>query len=119
VAWEVELTDEAADWYRSLADREQYAIAAAIDLLAENGPNLGRPTVDTIKGSRHHNMKELRSRGGHLRMLFAFDPRRTAILLLGGDKRGNWKGWYEQNIPMADDLYDEYLREIRSEGRHS
>lgn len=71
-------------------------IAAAVDDLESKGPALGRPFVDSIKGSRHHNMKELRSVGGYLRMLFAFDPRRTALLLLGGDKRGNWTGWYEE-----------------------
>ena len=67
--------------------------------------------MDTIRGSRHANMKELRSVGGNLRALFAFDPRRQAIILLGGDKTGNWRGWYEQNIPRADDLYDDYLKE--------
>jgi hypothetical protein len=58
------------------------------------GPNLGRPAVDSIKSSRHHNMKELRSVGGNLRALFCFDPRRTAIVLLGGDKSNDWVGWY-------------------------
>jgi hypothetical protein len=61
-------------------------------------------------------MKELRSVGGHLRLLFAFDPRRTAIVLLGGDKTGDWAGWYERNIPIADDLYDAYLVEIERKG---
>jgi hypothetical protein len=61
-------------------------------------------------------MKELRPRGGHLRILFAFDPRRAAILLLGGDKTGEWSSWYEQAIPQADELYDEHLRELRDEG---
>jgi hypothetical protein len=72
--------------------------------------------VDTIKGSRHHNMKELRSVGGHLRALFCFDPLRRAIVLLGGDKRNDWTGWYERNIPTADALYDEYLDHLRTEG---
>jgi hypothetical protein len=54
-------------------------------------------------------MKELRSTGGHVRILFAFDPARQAILLLGGDKTGNWKGWYQENIPQADELYDKHL----------
>jgi hypothetical protein len=61
-------------------------------------------------------MKELRPRGGNLRILFAFDPRRAAILLLGGDKTGQWSSWYERTIPQADDLYDEHLRELRDEG---
>lgn len=70
---------------------------------------MGRPFVDKIKNSRHHNMKELRSIGGNLRMLFVFDPDRSAIVLVGGDKTGNWTGWYDENIPVADDLYDEHL----------
>ena len=61
-------------------------------------------------------MKELRSVGGNLRALFFFDPRRAAIVLLGGDKTNDWGGWYERNIPLADDLYDEYLDDIRKEG---
>lgn len=69
--------------------------------------------MDSIKGSRHSNMKELRSFGGHLRALFAFDPKRQAIVLLGGDKTGDWTGWYERNIPLADDLYDDYLAFLR------
>lgn len=83
---------------------------------AQHGPALGRPAVDRIDGSRHHNMKELRSSRQHLRALFCFDPRRTAIVLLGGDKAGDWTGWYERNIPIADDLYDAYLAELEAEG---
>jgi len=88
-----------------------------IDLLESRGPDLGRPVVDRISGSRHHNMKELRaSEDGALRVLFAFDPRRQAILLLGGDKSGQWAEWYEWSILAADDLYDDYLDELREEG---
>jgi hypothetical protein len=72
--------------------------------------------VDSIKASRHHNMKELRSVGGNLRALFCFDPRRTAIVLLGGDKTNHWAEWYDENIPIADDLYDVYLTELKEEG---
>lgn len=79
--------------------------------------NLGRPTVDTINGSAHNNMKELRaSKGGALRVLFIFDPIRRAVLLLGGNKTGQWEQWYSQAIPVADALYDEYLADIRKEG---
>jgi hypothetical protein len=116
VTWVVELTDEAQDWYVSLDERDQIGSAAAIDRLVSVGPSLGRPTVDTIKGSRHANMKELRSTGGNLRALFAFDPRRAAIVLIGGDKTNDWTGWYERSIPVADDLYDTYLDELRAEG---
>lgn len=85
-------------------------------MLEEKGPGLGRPWIDTLEGSRHPNMKELRPRGGNLRILFVFDPRRTAILLLGGDKSGEWTSWYERAIPEADRLYDEHLSELRDEG---
>jgi len=116
VSWEVEYTDQFGLWWDSLTADDQRRIEAAVEVLQERGPGLGRPWVDTLQGSRHPNMKELRPRGGHLRILFAFDPRRAAILLLGGDKTGQWSSWYEQAIPQADDLYDEHLRELRDEG---
>ena len=85
--------------------------------LAEGGPALGRPLVERLSRSRHQNMKELRvSQGGALRVLFAFDPRRMAILLLGGDKSGQWNDWYRAAIPEADRLFDQHLRELREEG---
>lgn len=112
------MTDEFRDWYGLLADEAGDAVGAAVDVLAERGPALGRPLVDRVRTSRHHNMKELRvsSGGRRLRVLFAFDPRSTAILLLGGDKTGDWTGWYDEAIPRADTLYDEYLDELRDEG---
>jgi hypothetical protein len=77
----------------------------------------GGPVVDRIHMSRHHSMKELRAaQGGALRVLFMFDPRRQAILLLGGDKSGEWNAWYAWAVPLADDLYDTYLAELRDEG---
>lgn len=86
-------------------------------LLAEHGPGLKRPVVAEILSSRHSRMKELRvSRAGALRVLFAFDPRRHAILLLGGDKTGQWSEWYETAIPVADELYDTHLEELKTEG---
>ena len=91
-------------------------MAAAFDALETKGPTLGRPFVDSLKGSRHHNMKEVRSIGGNLRALFAFDQRRHATVLLGGDKTGDWKGWYARNIPRADRLYDQHLRNLGREG---
>jgi hypothetical protein len=111
VAWDIFFTAVAEEWILGLDDDAYEAIMAAIELLEEKGPALGRPAVDHIQGSRHHNMKELRSFGGFLRALFAFDPKRRAIVLLGGDKTDDWTGWYEQNIPIADDLYDKHLRE--------
>jgi hypothetical protein len=107
--WEINLTDQLVEWFFALGDVERRQITAAIDELEARGPALGRPFVDRIKGSRHHNMKELRSVGGNIRVLFAFDPSREAVLLIGGDKTGRWQRWYEENIPIADALYDEYL----------
>lgn len=114
--WDIEGTDQFAEWFSSLTEREQEHVAAAILQLQEQGPALSRPFVDTIKGSRHSNMKELRPRSGNMRILFAFDPRRSAILLIGGDKTHRWGKWYEEMIPVADGLYDEYLEELRKEG---
>lgn len=111
MSWDVYFTAPAEHWILALADTDYEAIMAAIELLEEHGPTLGRPAVDRIEGSRHHNMKELRSFGGHLRALFAFDPKRRAIVLLGGDKTDDWTSWYDRNIPLADDLYDHYLEE--------
>jgi hypothetical protein len=84
VRWEVEYTDQFETWWLTLTEEEQERISAAVRLLGSHGPSLGRPSVDTITSSRHPNMKELRA--GTTRTLFAFDPRRAAILLLGGDE---------------------------------
>jgi hypothetical protein len=112
-SWEVEHTDEFAAWFAELAEEEAEQIAHAIDHLAQVGPTCPRPLVDRIKGSRHHNMKELRVSTGacKYRILFIFTSNRKALLLVGGDKSGNWTRWYSDNIPYADDLYDEYLKE--------
>lgn len=72
--------------------------------------------ADTVSGSRHPNMKELRPPGSNVRILFAFDPRRMGILLIGGDKTGRWREFYEETIPEAGRLYDEHLKELREEG---
>jgi hypothetical protein len=109
------MTTQAEEWYLGLTGEDADRIAAAIDELERQGPSLGRPFVDSVKRSRHHNMKELRSIGGHLRALFAFDPLRHGIVLLGGDKTNDWNGWYERNIPVADRVYDEHLRNLGKE----
>ncbi len=114
--WDVEYTDEFEEWWTTLAVGEQTTIDDAVASLQEAGPALGRPWVDSIKTSHHPNMKELRPRGGNIRMLFAFDPRRTAILLIGGDKTGRWQEWYEEKVPIADRLYDEHLRDVAGGG---
>src|SRR2546423_15659326 len=90
-----------------LHDDDYDPIMARIELLEGRGPRLARPVADTIAGSRHPNMKELRA--GSLRALFAFGPLRQAIVLLGGDERDDWTGWYERSIPLADDLLDAHL----------
>jgi len=111
--WEVEYTDQFETWWDDLTEAQQDIVDAGIRKLAAEGPTLGRPLVDLIKGSRHKNMKELRlSKLGALRVLFAFDPLRSAILLMGGDKTGQWNQWYITAIPIADDLYDEHLKDI-------
>ena len=116
MAWEIEYTDEFEAWWGRLSEADQDATAEAVEKLEELGPALGRPWVDTLKGSRHHNMKELRPRRGNIRVLFAFNPLRTAILLIGGDKTDRWAEWYVEMIPVADDLYDVHLEELKREG---
>ncbi|BCR82135.1 type II toxin-antitoxin system RelE/ParE family toxin [Arachnia rubra] len=105
-----------ADWLASLDDDSREQVVAAIELLEDRGPQLGRPIVDTVTSSRHRNMKELRpgsSGRSELRILFAFDPKRAAIMLIAGNKAGNWVRWYKKNIPLADDLFDDHLRALR------
>jgi hypothetical protein len=117
--WEVEATDQFRDWFDKLDMTSADAVEAAVDRLAEDGPALGRPLVDRIRDSRYQHMKELRisgSAGAALRVLFAFDPRRVAILILGGNKTGEWNRWYLRSVPLADELYDEHLQELRREG---
>ncbi|TVS84984.1 type II toxin-antitoxin system RelE/ParE family toxin [Mycobacterium helveticum] len=109
MAWDVILLEEVEAWYFSLDDEAMAAVTGAIDLLELEGPTLGRPTADKVKGSKFHSLKELRPAGTSIRILFIFDPRRQAILLLGGDKAGNWKSWYDDNIPVAEQRYENWL----------
>ena len=115
--WNVEYTDEFLAWWRTLTEAGQDAVTESVKLLAARGPQLARPHADTVKGSRHNHMKELRTQhaGRPLRTFFAFDPHRTAILLIGGDKSGD-KRFYKRMIPFADRLYDIYLNKISEEG---
>ena len=117
MAWEVEYTDQFGSWWFELTEGEQEAVASRVELLMEHGPNLGFPFSSDVRSSRHGRMRELRAQrsGRPLRVLYAFDPRRTSILLIGGDKTGN-EQFYEQYVPIADDLYEEHLRELRREG---
>jgi hypothetical protein len=112
VSWDVRLWQDVELWILGLDDETYDLVSAAINRLEAEGPALGRPTADRIHGSRHHNMKELRpgsSGRSEMRILFAFDPKRRAILLLAGDKAGRWKQWYQQNIPIADARFDQWL----------
>lgn len=115
--WNVEYTDEFEAWWNTLPHDVHESIAHDIEVLAEIGPGLGRPLVDTLKESKHSNMKELRTEhDGHpYRTFFAFDPRRTAILLIGGDKSGD-KRFYKAFIPKADGIYDRHLAALRKRG---
>ena len=117
MSWEIEYTDEFGDWWNDLVESEQEAVRASVKLLGEFGPNLRFPHSSGINDSRHGHMRELRIQksGRPYRVLYAFDPRRCAILLIGGDKTGNDR-WYIENISVADKLYDEHLEELRKEG---
>jgi len=118
MAWEINGTDDFAEWFTDLDETQQDQVIVVVELLAEQGPQLDRPFADRIKGSKHHNMKELRPRGAakHCRILFIFDPRRQAILLVGGDKTGEWVKWYATAIPRAEKLYAHYLTQLEADG---
>lgn len=115
--WLVEFTDEFGQWFQGLSHDDQDAVARGVGLLESLGPALGRPWVDTLKASKHTHLKELRtqSNGRPIRTFFAFDPRRAAILLIGGDKTGDDR-FYEKFIPMADNLYDQHIQQLKKEG---
>ena len=116
VAWEVEFTDEFEEWWHTLSETEQGKVDARVGLLMERGPNLGFPFSSQVKTSRFPEMRELRAQAGGdpLRILYAFDPRRIAILLVAGDKTGDDR-WYETNVPIADRLFENHLRMIEKE----
>lgn len=109
-SWEIVIHPTVSKWLDSLARSEYQKVVIALKVLQEQGPFLGRPFADQVKNSRFKNMKELRPRGKNLRLLFAFDPNRKAIILVAGDKTNNWIKWYEQNIPIADQRFSEHLK---------
>lgn len=117
MSWDVEYTDEFGEWWANLSEDEQESLAASVRLLEERGPTLGFPHSSGINRSKRSHMRELRTQhqGRSLRTLYAFDPRRSAILLIGGEKTGDDR-WYEVYVPIADRLYDEYLEQLRQEG---
>ncbi len=117
VEWEVEFTNEFGKWWNGLTEDEQVDVRARVDLLRDFGPALRRPHSGSINSSKHPNMKELiiQHAGRPYRVLYALDPRRCAILLIGGDKTGDDR-WYEKFVPIADRLFDEHLAALRKEG---
>lgn len=117
MTWEVEFTDEFGDWWDALTSDEQVSIDASVRLLEAAGPRLPFPHSSGIAGSRYGHLRELRIQhaGQPYRILYAFDPRRAAILLVGGNKTGKDR-WYEEHIPVADRLYDEQLVALKKEG---
>lgn len=118
MACEVEYTDEFESWWRQhLSEGEQDEIAAVVGLLERKGPHLSYPYSSGISSSRHPHLRELRIqyRGDPFRVLYAFDPRRVAVLLIGGRKTGRDR-WYDEYVPLADKLYDEHLNQLRMEG---
>ena len=117
MAWDVEYTDEFGEWWTSLDDGERSSVAAYVGLLEERGPQLDFPYSSKIVQSRHDHMRELRvqHKGQPYRVLYAFDPRRSAILLIGADKTGRDR-WYDEMVPVADRLYDEHVETLRREG---
>ena len=117
MTWDVRYTDEFEVWWDGLTVDEQESVYASVGLLQERGPQLGYPHSSAIHGSKHSHMRELwtQHEGRPYRTLYAFDPRRSAILLIGGEKTGDDQ-WYEKHVPIADRLYDEHLEAIREEG---
>ncbi|MGW1915613.1 type II toxin-antitoxin system RelE/ParE family toxin [Streptomyces sp. NPDC002076] len=121
--WEINLHSSVESWLLKLAEEDPVSadlIEAAVDLLAEHGPALGRPLVDRLYGCRTQNLKELRPGSAgrtEVRILFVFDPRRQAILLVAGDKAGRWRDWYHESIPLAEARYEEYLAATDGAGK--
>lgn len=118
VVWEVEFTGEFQQWWDSLTEDQQDDVAVSVCLLGEFGPALGFPASSKITTSRYPQMRELRTQSGGrpLRTLYAFNPLRTAILLIGGDKTGDDR-WYVKFVPVADRLFEGHLTELRKEGK--
>ena len=116
MAWRVEFSDEFGEWWNSLTAAEQKSVDFTVRLLQALGPALKMPHSSGVATSRHAHMRELRIQheGRPYRVLYAFDPRRAAMLLIGGDKTGNDR-WYEEYVPLADAIYDRHLRELENE----
>ena len=118
MSWEVEVTDEFKSWWNGLTQKEQDDVTEVVEALEEHGTDLPKQYSSSVRSSRHGHMRELRvqSGGRPIRIFYAFDPRRTAILLIGGRKRGHEQRFYRDHVRQADAIYDQYLRELRREG---
>ena len=115
--WEVATTDDFDAWFAELTEDGRMEVIAKVNLLKLFGPMLARPHADTLGGSKHANMKELRANTADcvLRIAFAFDPDRSAILLAGGDKSGvDQKRFYKQLIARAESQYEAHLAKIEA-----
>jgi hypothetical protein len=115
--WDIEYTDEFDEWWDGLTEGEQESVRASVKLLGDLGPRLPFPHSSGVKSSQHANMRELgiQHAGRPYRVLYAFDPRRCAILLIGGDKTGKDR-WYDEYVPVADRIDNEHLVTLRKEG---
>lgn len=120
MTWEVEYTDEFGEWWEGLTEEEQESVDAGVELLEEYGPSLSFPYSSGINGSKYSRMRELRIQyaGDPYRVLYIFDPRRVALLLIGGDKTGDHR-WYEKFVPIADQLYAEHLETLEEEEKEN
>jgi hypothetical protein len=123
MAWSIIVVEPALSWLHGLRRTDRATlilISQAIEALSVEGPTLGRPLVGTIKGSALPNLKELRpgsAGASEVRLLLVFDPRRQAVILVGGDKAGNWRGWYRTAIPLAETAYADHLSRIAKQGQ--
>lgn len=115
-SWDVEFTDEFEDWWEGLDEDGQESVYASVFLLQSRGPSLPFPHSSGVRQSAHSRMRELRvqHQGRPYRIFYAFDERRSAILLIGGDKTGNDR-FYLEMVPLADRLFEEHLREVAEE----
>jgi hypothetical protein len=124
VSWQIVVVEEMGNWLHELRrlDRDTlFSISAALDVLALRGPSLGRPLVDSVRGSKLANLKELRpgsAGSSEIRILFAFDPDRNAVILMGGDKSSDWKGWYDEAIPIAEQRYEEHRNSVEKKNKN-
>jgi hypothetical protein len=113
LGWDVEFSDEFGEWWDGLNTAEQKSVDFTVSLLQELGPTLRMPHSSGVETSRHTHMRELRIQheGRPYRVLYAFDPRRAAMLLIGADKTGSNR-WYEEYVPLADAIYARHLEEL-------